>query len=208
MDNVRQQTYGTHHERHIMLRFASGAANWAGRHAFPVIAASVVAIGAAGGGIGYAVASQHTPAPASAAVPASPSPAAPSSSKPRVSRAQALVQRALRLLAAQTGQSVAAVQSQLAAGKSIDDIAGSKAPVIESQILAAVTKIADRAVKNGRLTAAQEAADLALAKTRIDTLMAAPGTQLAANAQGALQFFQGLGRKSAAPPTSSPSPAA
>jgi hypothetical protein len=193
-----------------MLRFARTAAAWVGRHAFPVMAAGVIAIGAAGGGIGYALASQHsTAAPAASAPSRTPSASAPKGLKPTTAGVASLVQRALAMLASQTGQSVAAVRSQLAAGKSVDTIAGSKAPAIETEILSAITKLADRGVTSHRITATQEATDLALAKTKVEALMAEPGTQLVKDAQRALQFLQTHGHKAAGPTAhASPAPAA
>jgi hypothetical protein len=194
-----------------MLTFTRSAAGWVGRHALPAVAATAIALGAAGGGIGYAVASQHTStAPASSAAGATkPAPSSAATGKTSGARAAQLIQRALSLLASQTGQSVASVRSQLAAGKSVDDIAGARAPAIESSILAQVTKLADRAVSAGRITAAQETAGLAVAKTRIAALMAEPGTQLIKDARGALQFLHAHGAKhGAAPATGAPATAA
>lgn len=188
-----------------MFKFAGRTAHWAGRHAFPTIAATVIAVGAAGGGIGYAVASQHAAAAPAAGTNATSPPL--KALKPAAGRVAAIVQRALAMLASQTGQSVASVRSQLAAGKSIDAIAGAKAPAIESEIMSAVTKIADRAVKKARITAAQEATDLALARTKIEALLAEPGTQLIKDARSALQFLQThphKGPKAPAAPTLSP----
>ncbi len=194
-----------------MVKPVRTAAHWVGRHAFPAIAASVIAVGAAGGGIGYVVASQHsTAAPASSASgPTSPTPTA--GAKPKgataASRGEQLLQRALGLLAAQTGQSAAAVRSQLEAGKSVDAIAGAKAPAVESAIMAQLSKLAAHAVSAGKITAAQEASGLAMAKTKVEALMAEPGTQLLADAQKFLQLLQSPGahHHGAAP---SPSPAA
>jgi hypothetical protein len=196
-----------------MLSAIRTAARWVGRHAFPAAIATVIAVGAAGGGIGYAVASQHN-----TTTPLSSSSASGSTTPPPVSgvnprkgsaaaRGAALMQRALSLLAAQTGQSVASVRSQLEAGRSIDAIAGAKATTIESAILAQVDKLAARAVTAGKITAAQEAAGLAMAKTRVEALMAEPGTQLLKDAQKFLQFLQAPGlHQHTAPP--SPSAAA
>lgn len=194
-----------------MMRFTTAAAHWVGRHAFPAVAASVIAVGAAGGGIGYAVASEHTTASATTTptAPLSTSPAAGTAKKPAAARGTALVQRALAMLAKQTGQSVASVRSQLAAGRSIDQIAGAKAPAIQTEIMSAITRLADRAVASGRMTAAQEQAALATATTRVQALMAEPGTNLLADAQKALAFLKAHGHKvpaAAASPT--PSPAA
>jgi len=194
-----------------MLKPFRTAAHWVGRHAFPALAAAVIAVGAAGGGIGYAVASQHSAtAPATSSTGSTitaPSPTA--KAKGKSSRGTQVIQRALAFLASQTGQSVASVRSQLAAGKSINDIAGVKAPAIESQVLAQITKIVAKGVSAGKISATQQTADLATAKTKVDALMAEPGTQLLSDAQKFLQFLQthGAGHHAAAA-TPAPSPAA
>jgi hypothetical protein len=192
-----------------MLRFARSAAHWVRRHAFPVIAASVIAVGAAAGGVGYAVASQHSAAAplSSTSTPATPTPAPATKHQAAATRGTAVIQRALGLLASQTGQTVAAVRTQLEAGKSIDDIAGAVAPAIESEIIAQVSKLAARAVTAGKITAAQEAAGVATAKTKVAALMAEPGTQLLKDAQKFLQFLQthGAGHH---PPGAAASPSA
>jgi hypothetical protein len=180
-----------------------------GRHAFPAIVASIVVIGAAGGGIGYAVASQHTTSSpvASTTAPAPTTGTTPRSATP-ASRGAALIQRALALLATQSGQSVASVRSQLQAGKSIDDIAGVKAPAIETAILAQLDKVAARAVSAGKITATQEATIVAAAKTKVEALMAEPGTQLLTDAQKLLHGLQGGAGRHHAAATPSASPAA
>jgi hypothetical protein len=196
-----------------MLTVVRTAAHWVGRHAFPAAAASVIALGAAGGGIGYAVASQHASAAPVSSAAGSSAPTAPSSTPAkkgaaRASRGAALVQHALSLLAAQTGQSVTSVRSQLQAGKSIDDIAGAKAPAVESAILAQVGKLAARAVTAGKISAAQEATGLAMAKTKVEALMAEPGTQLLQDVQKFLQFLNNHAATHHAGATAAPSPAA
>lgn len=188
------------------------AARWVGRHAFPALAATVIAVGAAGGGIGYAVASQHTTT-ATATPPGTGSPAPSSAAKGHhatgAARATRLLQRALSLIASQTGLSVTTVHSELAAGKSVDEIAGAKAAAIESQILAQITKIAAHAVSAGRISSAQETSILAIAKTKIDALMAEPGTQLLQDARSALQYLNGKGLKHLPQPApAAPTPAA
>jgi hypothetical protein len=194
-------------ERYTMPTFVRSATRWVSRHAFPAAAAAVIAVGAAGAGIGYAVAAQHNSPASSTPTPSATLSPGTAGRSGAVSRAEKLLQSALGLLASQTGQSVAAVRSQLEAGKSIDDIAGARAPAIESSILAQVTKIAGRAVSAGRITAAQETAGLAIAKTKIEALMAEPGTQLLINAKQAFQFLQQLVPRGAARPTApSPSP--
>jgi hypothetical protein len=196
-----------------MTRSISGAAHWVGRHAFPALAATVIAVGAAGGGIGYAVASQHTTTAASSspsgAAAAAPSSAAKGHRGGAAARAGLLLQRALSLIASQTGQSVATVRSELAAGKSVDQIAGAKAAAIESQILAQITTVAGRAVSAGKITSTQESSILAMAKTKIDALMAEPGTQLLQDTRSALQYLNGKGLKHLPPPAAAaPTPAA
>ncbi|MBJ7594712.1 MAG: hypothetical protein JF886_07595 [Candidatus Dormibacteraeota bacterium] len=196
-----------------MLRRVRTAAHRVGRHAFPAAAATVIVLGAAGGGIGYAVASRHStaaPVSSTSASTGATTPvgsATPKHATPAMRGAQ-VIERVLSLLAAQTGQSVAWVRSQLEAGKSVNDIAGAKAPAIESAILAQINKLAARAVSAGRITAAQETAGLAMAKTKVEALMAEPGTQLLKDAQKFLQFLQthGAARHLAVTPT--PTPAA
>lgn len=184
-----------------MTRLISSAAHWVGRHAFPALAATVIAIGAAGGGIGYAVASQHTPAAASSSpAAAAPEPSSAAKGHRGGAAAHGLLQRALSLIASQTGQSVATVRGELAAGKSVDQIAGAKAAAIESQIMAQITKLAGRAVSAGKISSTQETSLLALAKTKVDALMAEPGTQLLQDAGKALQYLNGKGLKHLSPP--------
>ena len=185
------------------------AVHWVGRHAFAAIAATVVAVGAAGGGIGYAVASQHSAAaPVSSAAGsagATPTAGATPRAGSGASRGAQLLQRMLSLVAAQTGQSVASVRSQLQAGTSIDAIAGAKAPAVESAVLDQLNKLAQKAVSAGRITAAQEAAALAVAKPKVEALMAEPGTQLLTDAQKFLQLLPHGGAHHGAAAAPSPS---
>jgi hypothetical protein len=189
------------------VRFVRSAARWVQRHAFPATAAAVIAIGAAGGGVGYEVASQHS-SPAATTGPATSNPSAATGQKGgHALGGGALLRRALGLIASGTGQSVTSVRSQLQAGKSVNDIAGAKASVIQGQILAEITTLADRAVKAGRITAAQEAAGLAQAKTRIGALMAEPGTQFIKDVKQLLQILKHHAPAgSGAPPVAAPSP--
>jgi hypothetical protein len=192
-----------------MFTFVHSATQWVGRHAFPVAAATVVVLGAAGGGIGYSIAGGHaTAAPVSTTAPSTTHPPATGRAKPHTgtpaSRGQALVAKALSMISSQTGQSVASIRAQLAAGKSVDAIAGAKAPAIQAQILAQLTKLGDRAVKAKKITAAQETTYLALAKTKVAALMAEPGTQLLQDVQ---KFLQMLHTHHAATATPTPTPA-
>jgi hypothetical protein len=194
-----------------MTRSIRSAARWVGRHGFPALAATVIAVGAAGGGIGYAVASQHTTATPTSAPSGTTTPAPASAAKGHrgTAVARGALQRALSLIASQTGQSVATVRSELASGKSVNDIAGAKAPAIESQILAQITKLAGRAVSAGKISATQETSLLAMAKTKIEALMAEPGPQLLRDARNVLQYLNGKGLKHLSPPAAAaPTPTA
>lgn len=178
-----------------MITFVRSAAQWVGKHAFPAAAATVLVVGAAAGGIGYSIAGGHaTAAPVAATAPSTTHPPTTGKAKPHTGtaagRGQALIANALSMLSKETGQSVSSIRAQLAAGKSIDAIAGAKAPAIEAQVLAQLTKLGDRAVKAKKITAAQETMYLALAKTKVAALMAEPGTQLMQDVQKLLQMLQ------------------
>jgi hypothetical protein len=187
-----------------MFTFIRTAARWVGRHAFPAAAATVLVAGAAAGGIGYSIAGGHAAAaPISATAPSTTHPPVTGKARPHAgtaaSRGQALINGALSMLSKETGQSVASIRAQLAAGKSVDAIARAKAPAIQAQILAQLTKLGDRAVAAKKITAAQETMYLALAKTKVSALMAEPGTQLMQDVQKFLQMLQ-LHRPAAATP--------
>lgn len=188
-----------------MFTFVRSAARSLGRHAFPAAAATVLVVGAAAGGVGYSIAAGHaSAAPISSTAPSTTT-HPPATGKARAhsgtaaSRGQALVNRALSMLSKETGQSVASIRAQLAAGKSVDAIAGAKAPAIQAQILAQLTKLGDHAVAAKKITAAQETTYLALAKTKVAALMAEPGTQLMQDVQKFLQMLQ-MHRPAAATP--------
>jgi hypothetical protein len=199
-----------------MMRPISRAAQWAGRHAFPVIAASVLVVGATGAGIGYAVASQGATAATASPAPATPGstklaplPGAGAVSGPGSARVVRAVRQTLNVIANEIGQSVTTIRGELASGKSIDQIAGAKAPAIGSQIFAEITKLAGRAVIAGTITSTQETSILAMAKTKVAALMAEPGTQLLKDARGAFQFLKGNGARHLSPAAGvAPTPAA
>jgi hypothetical protein len=170
-----------------MFGFAAGAARWAKRHALPAGAATVVLLGAAAGGIGYEIAGH----PAAASTSASTAAHAPSTAAaPSGDRAARLLERGIAMLATRVGESPAQVRADLAAGKSINDIAGAHATAIQAEIVTEITKLGDRAVKAGRITAAQEATYLAEAKTRIAALMAEPGPKLLQDYQKLVQSLK------------------
>lgn len=178
-----------------MFTFVRSAAQWVGRHAFPAAAATVLVVGAAAGGIGYSIAGGHAAAaPISATAPSTTHPPATGKAKPHAgtaaNRGQALINQALSMLSKETGQSVGSIRALLAAGKSVDAIAGATAPAVQAQILAQLTKLGDRAVAAKKITPAQETMYLALAKTKVTALMAEPGTQLMQDVQKFLQMLQ------------------
>ena len=177
-----------------MLTFARRATRWVGAHALPATAAAVVLLGAAGGGIGYEVAGNHAASPVTKPPAAAPTPGAaaprPGAASTAPARAAQLLQRGLEMLAGQTGQTTAQVRTQLMAGKSVNDIAGSGAAQVQATIITAITALADKAVAAGRITAGQEAAGLDTAKTRISALMAEPGPQLLKDLQQLIQFLR------------------
>jgi hypothetical protein len=187
-----------------MLTLIRSATHWVGRHSLPAAAATVLVLGAAGGGIGYSIASHTTAAPLSSSAPSASQPPATAKahSGTAASRSQALITKALGLLSKAIGQPVASIRAQLAAGKSINDIAGSKASAVEAQILAEITKIGDRAVKAGKINATQESTYLALAKTKVAALMAEPGMKLMQDVQKFLQFLQTQRHTATASPAS------
>jgi hypothetical protein len=198
-----------------MMRANSKAAHWVGRHAFPAIAATVIVVGATSAGIGYALASQSTTAATTSPVPtisgsAKPAPLSGTGARraPGATQLARALRQTLTLIAGQIGQSVATIRSELAAGKSVNQIAGAKAPAIESEILSQITKLAGRALGAGKITSAQEGSILATAKTKVAALMAESGTQLLKDARSALQFLYGKGPKDPAPPAAAaPTPA-
>jgi hypothetical protein len=165
----------------------------------------VLVVGAVGGGIGYSLAGQHAAAAPTASTSTNHLP--PPTGKARVAAApggKKIVDGAISMLATQTGQSVASIRDQLVTGKSIDAIAGAQAPAVESEIIAAITKLTDKAVKTGKISAAQESAGLATVKTRVEALMAEPGTPLVKDMDKLVQALlaQPAAGAQPAPPTS------
>jgi hypothetical protein len=95
--------------------------------------------------------------------------------KPRASRPlqlaatlrAALVQATVK----ETGLSLATVRADLRSGKSLDEIAGSKATTVVNDVLAKVQARLQKAVTAGRLTTTAEANELAKVKARLEALM-------------------------------------
>ena len=113
--------------------------------------------------------------PAVAASPtASPSPsaAAPGQGHRPGGPAMVAVRALIQITAKDTGQTPQQVQQALQSGKSIDDIAGSKAPQIKTDALAALKTALDKRVAAGKLTSSQETTILAAAPAMLDKAMA------------------------------------
>jgi len=82
----------------------------------------------------------------------------------------------LEIIAKDTGLTTQQVTDQLKAGKSINDIAGSKAPAVKADALAALKGFLDTQVTAGNLTKEREQAILAKAPAALDKMMAAHHT--------------------------------
>ena len=121
-----------------------------------------------------------TPAAAtSTASPATTGPTPKASPAPAKGKAKArrLGIRLRRLLVAQTarqtGQTLEQVRTELRSGKSLDDIAGSKAQAVRDAVLDTVTRDLDALRAKGTITQAQETRILGRMKTRITKVMEA-----------------------------------
>ena len=77
----------------------------------------------------------------------------------------------LSIAAKDTGLTEQQILDQLRQGRTLDQIAGSKASTVESDVLAALKTRLDQAVSKGKLTSARETAMLAKAKTALDKAM-------------------------------------
>lgn len=108
----------------------------------------------------------------------SPSASAPSPAKPAVgedAHHHCGHHRFLRALvtdtAKQTNQTPEQVVAELKAGKTLDQIAGSKAATVKQDVIAAAKTRLDRAVSAGRIDAAREKALLDKLSLRLDKVM-------------------------------------
>ena len=198
-----------------MFSFLRSATRWVGQHSLPAAAVTVLLLGAAGGGVGYALAAQPTaaaPVSPTAPTPHSPSTTAPAAkAKPKGAASaaggagQALLDRALEKLSAELGVPVATLRTELKT-QSIDHVvtaAGKDPAVIEQDILAQLKTRADKAVAAGRITAQQEQAFLGRAKAEVDKLLADPPAQRAADLK---TLLQALRARHAASPAATPAP--
>jgi hypothetical protein len=111
------------------------------------------------------------------AATATPSPSASPGGGDNVCRpAKALrlgaARQVLSIAASVTGQTEQQITDQLRAGKTLNQVAGSKASTVETQALAKLKTALDGRVSSGKLSAAQEQTMLDKAKTELDKAMA------------------------------------
>ena len=105
---------------------------------------------------------------------ASPVPGVKGKGKARALRLRLQLRRLLVAeTAKQTGQTVEQVRTELRGGKSLDEIAGSKAQAVRDTVLDTVTRRLDGLRAKGTITQAQETRILARMQTRITKVMAA-----------------------------------
>jgi hypothetical protein len=129
--------------------------------------AAIFAVGvAAGVGVHSATASNPT-LTASTATP-SPSPGASNTCKPAERGAAfGAARQVLAIAASVLGQTREQILDQLRSGKTLDQVAGSKASTIEQQSLDKLKSALDKRVTAGKLSSTQETTMLAAAKTAL-----------------------------------------
>jgi hypothetical protein len=111
------------------------------------------------------------------AATATPSPSAAPGSGGNVCRPAKVLRlgaarQVLSIAASVTGQTEQQITDQLRAGKTLNQVAGSKASTVETQALAKLKTALDGRVSSGKLSAAQEQTMLDKAKTELDKAMA------------------------------------
>jgi hypothetical protein len=119
-----------------------------------------------------AATSTTSPATTTPTPKAAPSPAAKGRAK-ALRLGLALHPLLVEQTATQTGQTVKQVRSELRSGRSLDQIAGSKAQAVRDAVLDTVTKRLDALRAQGTITQAQETKILHRVQTRIAKVMAA-----------------------------------
>ena len=137
---------------------------------------SVLALGAAGGVAVHAAVSGGSTNAALTATTASPTPSPSGSAKDHSKTcapagAMGMVHQVLSIAEKDTGLTEQQILDQLRAGKTFDEIAGSKAQTVENDLLAALKTRLDKAVSNGKLTSDRETTMLDKAKTAIEKAM-------------------------------------
>jgi hypothetical protein len=135
------------------------------------VAITAVALVAAGGATAAAVI-PAVAAPSSTSAPST-APATPhhGTKAPGKHHGHPIVRALVHATAKATGLPVTTVLKDLAAGQTLNQIAGGKAAAVENDALTALQKRLDRAVDRHKITKQQEADLLAKAKTRIEKLM-------------------------------------
>jgi hypothetical protein len=135
------------------------------------VAITAVALVVAGGATAAAVI-PAVAAPSSTSAPST-APATPhhGTKTPGKHHGHPIARALVRASAKETGLPVKTVLKDLAAGQTLNQIAGGKVSAVENDVLTAMQKRLDRAVDHGKITKQQEADLLAKAKTRIEQLM-------------------------------------
>jgi uncharacterized protein (DUF433 family) len=148
-----------------------------------IAGASVLAVGAAGGVAVHAATSGGSTNASLTAT--SPSPSASPNAKTCVpGPALGVAHQVLAIAVKDTGLTQQQILDQLRAGKTFDQIAGSKAQTVENDVLAALKTHLDQAVSSGRMTSDRETAMLAKAKTAIEKAMSSNlSSRIPANGQ-------------------------
>ena len=155
-----------------------------------IAGAGMLAIGAAGGVAVHAASTASPATTPTATSSASPAPDHARDCKLRA-RLRGAAEQVLQITASVTGLTHDQVLDQLRAGRTLDQIAGSKASTIEQQSLAKLKDRLDRAVQSGRITADRENTMLDKARSMLEKLMS---TDLSGRIPGA----GSMGAKSAA----------
>ena len=172
-----------------------------GSHALGAVVATACLAGAAGAGGGVLL-SHNTASvsPPVAAAPATiPTAGSGAKSKDKGKAAHGVAAMAiLKEVETKTGLSAQQIRTDLQANETLNQICGSQAQAVQTDLLNALqTKLSD-AVSAGKITQAQASAVESKAQSKLTTLMNEPGQQLLAS----------MGGKHGAAASPSPSPAA
>lgn len=138
-----------------------------------VLAGTVMAIATAGAGGAYMhLAASPTPSAGASSAPKTPEAMTPGAKTHHHHHHGGGALRALvRDTAKQTNQTPEQVLAELKAGKTFDQIAGTKAATVKQDVLAQAKTRLDGAVSRGRIDGTKEAAMLAKLSTQLDALM-------------------------------------
>lgn len=133
------------------------------------LAAGALAVAGISAAVVATVGSASTP-PASANLTVSQTKTHPRANRP-ILLAPTLRALLVQATSKETGLSPATVRTDLRSGKTLDEIAGAKAPAVLNDVLANVQARLQKAVTAGRLTTTAEAKQLARVKSRLQLLM-------------------------------------